>query len=377
MRENGKEMKDKCLVCKSSDLEVIPFESNSSVTSDNRYIETDISHSFCNNCGYIFVNFDKRVDYEKFYKDDYDFLLKEIDEEPSLNDIKYSDILVGFYEEFITNDKTTFLDIGAGKGNFLNAIRKRFDNLVLTGLEPSRSFEQLNKLNFIKYKINDFFKSKDFRDTFSYLSMIGVLEHVPNPSEFLIEVSKVMNEDSYLLIEVPNFLNNKADLLTIDHLSKFTEESITNLFSLTGFEIVKRNVRPTVPMQYIIKKSKNYTPINTFDIQGIVNNAMVYLNKAVSDSKHLENKHLVAYGQGLILTYLLGNNTLSFNNLDCVIDDNPLYSNKVYKNKVNIYNLDDYKNKNLSKDIFLAMNDCYHDKVIEKLNGYNIFGASN
>ncbi|GAB1465755.1 hypothetical protein MASR2M54_12550 [Aliarcobacter cryaerophilus] len=90
-------------------------------------------------------------------------------------------------------------------------------------LEPSKAYKQLRTKSFLQEKYNNFFNSNDFVKQFDYISLIGVLEHVPNPKEFLIDIKNIMHEDSYILIEVPNFENNKSDLLTVDHLSKFTE----------------------------------------------------------------------------------------------------------------------------------------------------------
>ncbi|GAB1465756.1 hypothetical protein MASR2M54_12560 [Aliarcobacter cryaerophilus] len=75
-----------------------------------------------------FTRLDKRVDYEKFYKDEYEFLL-DGEVEPSLNDGKYSDSLVEFYQEFLENSSDkTFFDIGSGKGNFIQAVENRYKN---------------------------------------------------------------------------------------------------------------------------------------------------------------------------------------------------------------------------------------------------------
>jgi hypothetical protein len=43
------------------------------------------------------------------------------------------------------------------------------------------------------------------------------------------------------------------------------------------------------------------------------------------------------YGQGLILHYLLGINKIKIENIVCVIDDNPFYWGKKFKNQVKCY----------------------------------------
>ncbi len=243
-------MDNLCCVC-ANEIKSVGFELNDSVSSDAKLISHAISHSYCDKCGYIAIDDKNRVEYQKFYTDEYDFLL-DGDVEPTIGETKYSEYLVEFYSEYIHETKEkTFFDIGGGKGNFINAVFSKFPNLQYTALEPSKSFEILKKKDFILESYNDFFDSKNFNKQYDFLSLIGVLEHVPDPKRFLLDVKKIMKKSSYLLIEVPNFRNNKSDLLTIDHLSKFTEESITNLFLLTGFEVIKQQVLSTVPMQYM------------------------------------------------------------------------------------------------------------------------------
>ena len=56
----------KCLVCDSRMIKKISFKIGKAVTSDAKSVNIPLSHSYCSNCGYIFVDFDKRVDYKKY-----------------------------------------------------------------------------------------------------------------------------------------------------------------------------------------------------------------------------------------------------------------------------------------------------------------------
>ncbi len=364
-----------CIIC-DSNIKNIEFKIEKSVSSDNRIINSPLSHSYCDNCGYVFIDFNKRVNYEKFYSVDYIFL-PDGDVEPTLDDGKYSKYLTEFYSEVIENKKSnTFFDIGGGKGNFVQAIYNKFENLDIYALEPSQSFEKIKNKKFLKNSYNDFFISSNFSKSFNYLSLIGVLEHVPNPKEFLCDIKKIMTKESFLLIEVPNFKNNKSDLLTIDHLSKFTEESLTNLFKICGFAIFKKQILNSVPMQFIVQLCDNINSISKTKIEKTVNIAATYLNNVINSINSIGDKKIAVYGQGLILDYLIGVKILDINNICCIVDDNSLYQGKKYKNKIDIVNLEYFKSNYVNiNDIFLAMNDCYHSKVKDKLNEFNIYGA--
>lgn len=365
-----------CLIC-STQTTKLDYEVKQCVSSDARGVNTSLSHFFCTNCGYIFVDFDKRVNYEKFYVNDYTFLL-DGDVEPVLDDGKYSENLVEFYQEVILNESSKkFLDIGAGKGNFAQAMHNKFFNLTIVALEPSKSYVHLVSKKFIKETHNCFFDSKNFTTSFDYLSLIGVLEHVPNPKLFLLDLKEIMHDHSLLLIEVPNFKNNKADLLTIDHLSKFTEESLINLFTATGFDVLKKRVTQSVPMQFIVQKKQiervSYLSTN---VEFFIKSAIDYIKKAIDDAVTINDKQITIYGQGLILDYLVYTNTFLIKNIACIIDDNKLYQGKKYKDNVQIVDYVTFNQKYSHIDsVYLAMNDCYHNNVKDKLSNLHIYGV--
>ena len=363
-----------CLVCLKKNLN-FKFWLKNSVSSDGKFFLKPISHLYCNNCQYIYVNPKKRFDHKKFYRVNYDFLT-DVDAEPTTNGKKYSERLVDFYKPYIINSsKKKFIDIGAGKGNFLKAIYHRFPKLNYYAFEPTKAYKILSSKKFIKNKYNDFFNSKYFKYKFDFLSLVGVLEHVSNPKNFLLEIKKIMNEDSYLLIEVPNFLNNKADLITIDHFSKFTDKSLQNIFNIVGLKIINKQVlQRVVPMQYIVKISNKRKISNNLSTEIILKKAEKYIKRAFSDVKKIKTDLIAIYGQGLILNYLIGANILDLKKISCIIDDNPLYWGTLWKNKVPIVNFKTFETNYKTLKIFLAMNDCYHSKLTKKLKKYDLIG---
>ena len=123
-------------------------------------------------------------------------------------------------------------------------------------------------------------------------------------------------------------------------------------------------------MQYVIKKSE-VKDIITEDVTKYTNKAVEYLQKIIDDAKKLENKKIAVYGQGLILEYLIGSKILNIKNVTCIIDDNPLYHNKLWKNTLPIFDFHTFEKKFHTKKIFLAMSDCYHIKVTDKLSNYD------
>ena len=370
-----------CKICNNTNINKVDLELNNSISSDNKFYNHDIIHFFCKNCGSIFISEESQIEYDTFYSNNYDFLTDTEDEEPVVIEnnetTKYCDRLIEIFHEYIHNStKKSFLDIGAGKGNFINALHNRFTAIQCHALEPSKSYSLLKNKTFLKSHHNKFFTPENFKNQkFDYVSLIGVLEHIQNPVNFLKSINDIINDDSILFIEVPNFENNKSDLLTIDHLLKFTERSLENLFNLSGFSVLKKDVPNTVPMQFIVKKG-NFKKIKHINPnEEIVNKSITYINSVINDAKSLSNEEIAIYGQGLILNYLTGCKILKINNIKCVIDDNVLYQDKKWKNEIPIISYSKFHERNYEKKIFLAMNDCYHKNVINKLGNHKIYGT--
>lgn len=375
-----------CLLCFSS-VKPIGFKSKYSVTSDAKFINKPLSHLFCERCGYIFVNIENRVNYKKFYEESYHFLMGSDEIEPVLDNYKYSKFLLDFCREYLESDSykiETYLDIGAGKGNLVQTFFDYNPDLKISALEPSKAYAKLREKDFLNSAYNSFFASKDFSEKFDLISLIGVLEHVPSPKDFIDDIVKIMHKNTLLLIEVPNLENNKSDLLTIDHLSKFTPNSLLNLFDLCGLSVVKKRITKSVPMQYIVKlsrPSKNAEGNHELELYNLetkraLADSIYYLKEVFYKIKKLLSKHrFSAYGQGLVLEYILGSGLVDYDQIDCVIDDNSLYHNSSYNNKLPIVDFEYFNNHIRTRRIFLAMNDCYHQKVIQKLGNYEVLGA--
>jgi len=370
----------KCSICDSI-CDSLDFKFKNSVTSDNRFIKKDISYSYCNNCDYIFVDYDKRIDLEKFYQKEYNFLLDSDEVEPEIDGVKYSEYLVTFFAEYIKHENKNFLDIGAGKGNLIETFYKKFKNLNFFAIEPSSAYIKLNEKKYIKEKYHGFFNNDVFKNTkFDYITLVEVLEHVSNPKTFLLSICEIMNEESLMLIEVPNFKNHKSDLLTIDHLSLFTESNLIYLFNKCGLEVVKKNVSNRVPMQFIVKlnKCKNIDSdiINESNLSLILyEQATRYIKKVISDAVSVKNEPIAIYGQNIILDYLIGNEYLKLSNIECIINDNKHYQGeKKWNSKIDVVGVDDFKKNTTTDNVLLAMNDCYHNKVMSKLENKKIYG---
>ncbi|WP_332650951.1 class I SAM-dependent methyltransferase [Lysinibacillus sp. 54212] len=152
----------------------------------------------------------------------------------------------------VSFSELSMLDIGAGEGYCLNY----FSNLGLdvTGIDFStHGCEIHNPQQLENLLVGD---TMDVIDnlaieskSYNIVTMNNVLEHVIDPGKLLEKLRKIMNENSLLIIEVPNDFSelqqyllktNKIDtefwIAIPDHLSYFNKEGLVNLCNEFGFK---------------------------------------------------------------------------------------------------------------------------------------------
>ncbi|MBI5045411.1 MAG: class I SAM-dependent methyltransferase [Candidatus Niyogibacteria bacterium] len=149
----------------------------------------------------------------------------------------------------IIKKKGVWIDIGCGVGEMLIAAEKT--GWKVFGIEPD-----LREVKFAKqHGLNvaqDFIttdNAEQLRDA-DVVSLISVLEHINNPSEFLQNIVNALPRNAYVIIEVPrhpslsSFVNlvfpNLAyrHIHSPEHLHIFTEKSLATMFSRARLKAV-------------------------------------------------------------------------------------------------------------------------------------------
>jgi len=153
-----------------------------------------------------------------------------------------------------TFDQTdrSILDIGVGTGDFLNACENK--NWQVIGVEPNGKARTLakSKLKETTSKIYESVEELEF-ETFDVITMWHVLEHVPNLTDYISTLKKLLKTNGTLVIAVPNFksydaLHYKEYWAAFDvprHLWHFSQTAIQKLFQPEGMQIVKM-----IPMKF-------------------------------------------------------------------------------------------------------------------------------
>lgn len=226
--------------------------------------ELQYSYVKCGNCGLIYTNPRPAYDqdfidaaYASYYQYADNIQLSDLDNinQSSLKMFQSEVDYIAKYDK----EKKAVLDIGSGMGTFLLAAKKYYGDNVM-GIDVSVKMGEFVERNLgIKVHIGQFDQFNP-TDKFSLIHMSHVLEHVPNPNEWIRHAAKLLTPKGILVINVPNkygignrtqHLFYKAKLKkqfatgwkdasrTPDHLFEPTVRSMKYLLANNNFEIIE------------------------------------------------------------------------------------------------------------------------------------------
>jgi SAM-dependent methyltransferase len=239
-----------CHHCYSDNLEVVPNSDRlHRVTSDAKPRPTGFQIGHCRDCELVqtVVTPEWHEEVKSIYKD-YTIYSQGngIEQSVFLRDgianLRSSVILQNILSDHLLPVKGSLLDIGCGNGAFLEACSRALPNWDFQGSEFNDRYQQ--KVEAISgVSAMHIGKLEDVEGSFDVISMIHVLEHIPDPVSVLKNILPRLTPDGMLIVEVPDCSLNPYMLMVADHCSHFSPESLTRVVRNAGFGLSEVSIK--------------------------------------------------------------------------------------------------------------------------------------
>ena len=160
----------------------------------------------------------------------------------------------------------TLLDIGAGGGFFLDTARSQ--GWQVKGIEPSVSSVAYARERFKLELANVYLKEFVTEERFDAIHLSLVLEHVPDPHDFVSRVVSLLKPGGVIWVEVPNDFNVFQEVIVSSmekprwwivprhHLNYFNYDSLSALLGLYNLE--ERHRLGSFPMEMLAMMGIDY-----------------------------------------------------------------------------------------------------------------------
>ncbi len=199
-----------------------------------------LSYYQCDICGLIFQSPEKsRAANPEFYAETYRKVY-QASSEPTAKDLWVQEQrawnLTGILQLVSIGSPGRMLDVGASAGVLMNTFQEYFGCEVV-GVEPGEAYRSYAESRGLQmYASLDALIEADTRK-FDLVSMIHVLEHLPDPVGMLRTIRReLLSESGALLLEVPNFYAH--DSFELAHLVCYTAHTVTEVLKQAGFQTV-------------------------------------------------------------------------------------------------------------------------------------------
>jgi len=212
-----------------------------------------IELGFCAACGAISnLAFDPNlVDYDQRYDNSLHF-------SPTFR--KYADRVASDLVERYNLRGKCVIDLGCGNAEFLSLVCTLGNNRGV-GFDPSfiQDRANLNAGEGVTI-IQDYYSERDATYGADFVICRHVLEHIPNPKEFLRNVQAALrgNPEAAIFFELPNasfvFQKNGVWDILYEHCFYYSSGALARLFSVCGFDVL--NVSETFDGQYLCLEAR-------------------------------------------------------------------------------------------------------------------------
>lgn len=240
MSENLMENID-CIIC---------GESNNSLYYESIQNRLNIGETFsivqCEKCGFKYLNPRPTIESIEKYYDVEEYHPHKISKKSRIDKVylKIRNININTKKKILNRlarQNESLLDVGCGTGEFIEAMK--INGWDVSGMETAKEARDMAKRDDIQ--IFDDLENVD--NKFHVITMWHVLEHIHDVPGLMNNLNRLLADDGYLIIAVPNidsfdakfYKENWIALDTPRHLYHFQPKDIISLMDKYSFEVRK------------------------------------------------------------------------------------------------------------------------------------------
>jgi 2-polyprenyl-3-methyl-5-hydroxy-6-metoxy-1,4-benzoquinol methylase len=202
--------------------------------------DKSLTYQMCRTCGLVFQSpHADEAELKSFYDSGYRMTVQG-SEEPTDKDLRIQAGRARHLIEVVRQHVpavSRHLDLGSSSGSLLRAFKSAY-GCESVGIEPGEIYRTRSQEFGIKIFAELSQLETSDQDPFDLVSIIHVLEHIPNPVEFLTDLRKRwMTPDAYLLIEVPNLFGHHS--MELAHLLVFSRRTLRQTLNRAGFNLLR------------------------------------------------------------------------------------------------------------------------------------------
>ena len=308
----------KCHVCASAALDSVHgFERFQRVSSDCRPWRRDGQLSVCSACGCVQKMTDShwRSEVEQIYQA-YSLYHQSRGAEQvvfqagsGMPESRSRRLLRRLFTEVPLAEEGALLDVGCGNGELLRTfgtmaprwslVGTELDDRhrsTVEGIEGVRAFHTLSP--------------DQVPGQFELITMVHVLEHVPEPRDFLKILADRLTPDGVIVAQVPDYGQNPFDLLVADHCTHFTLATIDALVRRAGYDVL-HVADDWIPKELTIVATRSDSPafdptrLRNDDSSAHTAKSLDWLNSVISSARNIaKNGHFGLFGTASPATWL-------------------------------------------------------------------------
>jgi len=137
-------------------------------------------------------------------------------------------------------DNSDVIDIGCGRGEFVEYLTKRKKLCRVLGIDFSKIAidDAKKRILTAKFADIDIYKIADYKsllERFDYVSCFEVIEHLDRPDLLITNASKILKQSGYLILTTPY---ENSILGGEEHVYSFDFQDMINFFKKTEWDLI-------------------------------------------------------------------------------------------------------------------------------------------